>query len=124
MSAAAPATIAATSEDIITTSAPGVKAVATTAAALRKCSKVNEGSLPEHNFLSREEIHLCYSGISDKLCGADDLKESFRIQFEKGDMQREELICSRCLSTHHDINNTLCILFSVDGKFWKRICLC
>ncbi len=58
MSAAAPATIAPTSEDITTTSATGVKAVATTAAALRKCSKVSEGSLPEHNFLSREEIHL------------------------------------------------------------------
>ncbi len=35
-----------------------VKAVATTAAALRKCSKVKEGSLPEHHFLSREEIQL------------------------------------------------------------------
>jgi hypothetical protein len=64
MSAAAPATTAVTSEDTTTAADVGigtttvVKAVATTATALSKCSKVNEGSLPEHNFLSREEIHL------------------------------------------------------------------
>jgi hypothetical protein len=69
MSAAEPATAAATSEDVTTAAdvgigtTTGVKAVATTAAALRKCSKVKEGSLPpEHHFLSRNEIHL-----SDKL---------------------------------------------------------
>ncbi len=47
MSAAAPATTAATSEDVTAAADVGigtktvVKAVATTAAALRKCSKVN-----------------------------------------------------------------------------------
>jgi hypothetical protein len=67
MSAAAPATsaeAAATSEDITAAAdvgigrAGGVKAVATTAAALReKCVLVKEGPLPGHQFLSRGELH-------------------------------------------------------------------
>jgi hypothetical protein len=42
----------------------------------------------------------------EKLRGTEDLNESFRIQFEESEMQREDLICSSCLSTHLDINNS------------------
>jgi hypothetical protein len=92
----------------------GVKAVATTAAALRERSKVWAGerrsSARASVFEQRRNSLVSASQESpEKLRGAEDLNESFRIQFEEGDMQREELICSSCLSTHHDINNPLCI---------------
>ncbi len=45
----------------------------------------------------------------EKLRGVEDLNESFIIQFEEEEMQREELICPSYLSTHHDVNNPLCI---------------
>ena len=123
MSAAAPATTAeaaATSEDITaaadvgTGRAGGVKAVATTAAALRERSKVCVG---ERRSSARASVfeQRRTSLVSDtqespeKLRGTEDLNESFRIQFEESEMQREDMICSSCLSTHLDINNPLCI---------------
>ncbi len=92
----------------------GVKAVATTAAALRERSKVWAGerrsSARASVFEQRRNSLVNASQESpDKLSGAEDLNESFRIQFEEEEMQREELICSSCLSTHHDVNNPLCI---------------
>ena len=91
-----------------------MKAVATTAAALRERSKVWAGerrsSARASVFEQRRNSLVSASQESpEKLRGAEDLNESFRIQFEKGEMQREELTCSSCLSTHHDINNPLCI---------------
>jgi hypothetical protein len=118
--AAAPATTEATSVDITAAAdvgigtTTGVKAVSTTAAALRERSEVRAGerrssaraSVFEHR---RNSLVSASQESPEKLRGAEDLNESFRIQFEKGEMQREELICSSCLSTHHDINNPLCI---------------
>ena len=100
--------------DVGTGRAGGVKAVATTAAALRERSKVCVGerrsSARASVFEQRRTSLVSDSQESpEKLRGGDDLNGSFRIQFEEGDMQREELICSSCLSTHHDINNPLCI---------------
>jgi hypothetical protein len=91
-----------------------VKAVATAAAALRERSKVWAGerrsSARALVFEQRRNSLVSASQKSpEKLRGAEDLNESFRIQFEEGDMQREELICPSCLSKHDDINNPLCI---------------
>ena len=120
MPATAPATTAATSVDITAAAdvrlgtTTGVKAVATTAAALRERGEVRAGerrssaraSVFEHR---RNSLVSASQESPEKLRGAEDLSESFRIQFEEEEMQREELICSSCLSTHHDINNPLCI---------------
>ncbi len=38
-----------------------------------------------------------------KLLKLSDMNNNFRIQFEESELQREELLCSSCLSTHHDI---------------------
>ena len=115
----AAATTAATSVNITVAAdvgigTTGVKAVATTAAALRERSKVWAGerrsSARASVFEQRRNSLVSASQESpEKLRGAEDLNESFRFQFEEGDMQREELICSSCLSTHHDMNNPLCI---------------
>ncbi len=91
-----------------------MKAVATTAAALRERSKVWAGerrSSARASVLEQRRNSLVSASQEspEKLRGAEDLNESFRIQFEEGDMQREELICSGSLSTNHDINNALCI---------------
>ena len=120
LAAATTATTAATSvnitvaADVVIGTTTGVKAVATTAAALRERSKVWAGerrsSARASVFEQRRNSLVSASQESpEKLRGAEDLNESFRIQFEEGDMQREELICSSCLSTHHHINNPLCI---------------
>jgi hypothetical protein len=117
MSAAAPATTAAaeaSSEDITAAAATGVKAVATTAAALRERNKVWAGerrsSARASVFEQRRNSLVSDSQESpEKLRGGDDLNGSFRIQFEEGEMQRDELTCSSCLSTHQDMNNPLCI---------------
>jgi hypothetical protein len=114
--AAAPATTvgitAAADVGIGTTT--GVKAISTTATALRERSKVWVGerrsSARASVFEQRRNSLVSASQESpEKLRGAEDLNESFRIQFEKGEMQREELICSSCLSAYHAINNPLCI---------------
>jgi hypothetical protein len=100
--------------DVVIGTTTSVKAVATTAAALRERSKVWAGerrsSARASVFEQRRNSLVSASQESpEKLRGAEDLNESFRIQFEEVDMQREELICSSCLSTHHDINNPLSI---------------
>ena len=94
--------------------AVSVKAVTATTAALRERNKVWAGerrsSARASVFEQRRNSLVSASEESpEKLRGVEDLNESFRIQFEEEEMQREELICSSCLSTHHDINNPLCI---------------
>jgi hypothetical protein len=117
MSAAAPPTTAAaaaSSKDITAAAATGVKAVATTAAALREGNKVWAGerrsSARASVFEQRRTSLVSDSQESpEKLRGGDDLNGSFRIPFEEGDLQRDELTCSSCLSAHQDMNNPLCI---------------
>jgi hypothetical protein len=113
--AAASATTAATSVDITAAAdvgigTTGVKAFATTAAERSKVwAGERRSSARASVFEQRRNSLVSASQESpEKLRGAEDLNESFRIQFEKA-VPREELVCSSCLSTHHAINNPLYI---------------
>ena len=45
----------------------------------------------------------------EKICDADNMNKSFRIDFEDDDQQHEDLICSSCLSKHCDMEQPLCL---------------
>jgi hypothetical protein len=45
----------------------------------------------------------------EKIREADNMNKRFRIGFEDGDLQQEELTCSSCLSTHCDMEQPLCL---------------
>jgi hypothetical protein len=100
-----------------------VKAVATTAAALREQSKLWAGvrrSSARTSMLDQRRNSV----VSDtqespaKIRDTDYMNKSFRIEFEDGDLQQEELTCSSCIS-HIVIWSSLCVFFVV-GKFWNR----
>ncbi len=114
ISAAVPATTAAAATaDVVMGTAVRVKAVATTAAALREQSKLCAGvrsSSARASILDQRKNSV----VSDteespeKICEADNMNKSFRIDFD-GDLQQEELTCSSCLSTHCDMEHPLCL---------------
>jgi hypothetical protein len=115
ISAAVPATTAAAATaDVVMGTAVGVKAVATTAAALREQSKlwadVRRSSARASMLDQRRKSIVSDTQESpEKIRDADNMNKSFRIEFEDGDLQQEELTCSSCLSTHFDIEQPLCL---------------
>jgi hypothetical protein len=99
--------VAATA-DVVMGAALRVKAVATTAAALRKQSKLWTGvrrSLARASILDqrRNSVVSDTQESTEKIRDTDSMIKSFRIDFEDGDLQQEELTCSSCLSTHCDM---------------------
>jgi hypothetical protein len=117
--AAAPAA-AALSEDLTAVedvgigTAVSVKAVTTTAAALRERNKVWAGerrsSARASVFNQRRNSVISETQESpEKIRDGDNMKNSFRIQFEDSELQQEQFICSSCLSAHHDIEQSFCI---------------
>ena len=115
ISAGVPATRAvAATADVVMGAALRVKAVATTAAALRKQSKLWTGvrrSLARASILDqrRNSVVSDTQESPEKIREADNMNKSFRIDFEDGDLQQEELTCSSCLSTHCDMEQPLCL---------------
>ncbi len=123
MSSAAPATRAAASassedvaaaEDVGTGTAVSVKAVATTAASLRECNKVWAGerrSSARATVLNqrRNSVFSDTQESPEKIRDGDNMNNSFRIQFKDSELQREQFICSSCLSAHHEIEQSFCI---------------
>ncbi len=123
MSSSAPATraaAAASSEDVTAAedvgigTAVSVKAVATTAAALREHNKVWAGerrSSARASVLNqrRNSVFSDMQESPEKIRNGDNMNNSFRIQFEDSEMQQEQFICSSCLSAHHDMEQSLCI---------------
>ena len=118
--AAAPATTTTTSRisaavptaDVVMGTAVRVKAVATTAAALREQSKLCAGvrrSSARASILDqrRSSVVSDTQESPEKIRDADNMNKSFRIDFEDGDLQQEELTCSSCLSTHCDMEQPL-----------------
>jgi hypothetical protein len=115
ISAAVPATTAAASTaDVVMGTAIRVKAVSTTAAALREQSKLCAGvrrSSARASILDqrRNSVVSDTQESPEKIRDADNMNKSFRIDFEDGDLQQEELTCSSCLSTHFDMEQPLCL---------------
>ncbi len=123
MSSAATATeaVAAASSDDLTAAedvgirtAVSVKAVETTAAALRERNKVWAGerrSSARASVLNqrRNSVFCDTQESPEKIRDGDNMNNSFRIQFEDSELQQEEFICSSCLSAHHDIEQSFCI---------------
>ena len=115
ISAAVPATTAAAATaDVVMGTAVRVKAVATTAAALREQSKLCAGvrrSSASASFLDqrRNSVVSDTQESPEKIRDADNMNKSFRIDFEDGDLQQEELTCSSCLSIHCDMEQPLCL---------------
>jgi hypothetical protein len=115
ISAAVPATTAAaTTADVVMGTAVRVKAVATTAAALREQSKLYAGvrrSSARASVLDqkRNSVVSDTQESPEKICDADNMNKSFRIDFEDDDLQQEDLTCSSCLSKHCDMEQPLCL---------------
>ena len=121
MSSAATATraaAAASSEDLTAAedfgTAVSVKAVATTAGALRERNKVWAGerrSSARASVLNqrRNSVFSDTQESPEKIRDEDNMNNSFRIQFEDSELQQEQFICSSCLSAHHDIEQSFCI---------------
>jgi hypothetical protein len=85
-----------------------VKAVATTAAALREQSKLCAGVRRSSDRASildqrRNSVVSDNQESPEKICDADNMNKSYRIDFKDDDLQQEELTCSSCLSTHSDM---------------------
>jgi hypothetical protein len=115
ISAAVPATTAAAATaDVLMGTAVRVKAVTTTAAALREQSKLCAGvrrSSARASILDQRR-NLVVSDTQEspeKIREADNMNKSFRIDFEDGDLQQEELTCSSCFSKHCDMEQPLCL---------------
>ncbi len=45
----------------------------------------------------------------EKIRAADNMNHSFRIEFEDGDLQQQEMTCSSGLSIHCDMEQPLCL---------------
>ena len=91
-----------------------VKAVATTAAALREQSKLWAGvrrSSARASVLDqrRNSVVSDTQDSPEKIRDADNMNNSFRIEFEDGDLQQQEMTCSSCLSIHCDMEQPLCL---------------
>jgi hypothetical protein len=110
ISAAVPATTAAAATaDVVMGSA-----VATTAAALREQNKLCAGvrrSSARASILDqrRNSVVSDTQESPEKIRDADNMNKRFRIDFEDGDLQQEELTCSSCLSTHCDMDQPFCL---------------
>jgi hypothetical protein len=115
ISAAGPATTAvAATADVVKGTAARVKAVATTAAALREQNKLWAGvrrSSARASMLNqrRNSVVSDTQESPEKIRDTDNMNKSFRIEFEDGDLQQEELTCSSCLSIHCDMEQPFCI---------------
>jgi hypothetical protein len=107
-----PATTAvAATADVVMGTVVRVKAVATTAA-LREQSKLWAGvrrSSARAPVLDqrRNSVVSNTQESPEKIRDADNMNKSFRIEFEDGDPQQEELTCSSCLSRHCDMEQPL-----------------
>jgi hypothetical protein len=91
-----------------------VKAVATTAAALRERNKVWAGerrSSARASVLNqrRNSVLSEMQESPEKIRDGDNMNNSFRIQLEDSELQQEQFISSSCLSAHHDIEQSFCI---------------
>jgi hypothetical protein len=90
---------------------------ATTAAALSAATTAAAGGSHRQGKKNRASVldKRRNSVVSDtqespeKIRGADNMNNSFRIEFEDGDLQQEEMTCSSCLSIHCDIEQPLCL---------------
>ncbi len=115
ISAAVPVTTsAAATADVVMGTAVRVKTVATTAAALREQSKlwadVRRSSARASVLDQRRNSVVSDTQESpEKIRDADNMNKSFKIEFEDGDLQQEEMTCSSCLSTHCDMEQPLCL---------------
>jgi len=115
ISAAVPATTAAAATaDVVMGTTVRVKAVATTAAALREQSKLWAGvrrSSARASVLDqrRNSVVSDTQESPEKIRDADNMNNSFRIEFEDGDLQQQEMTCSSCLSIHCDMEQPLCL---------------
>ena len=113
--AAVPATTAAAATaDVVMGTTVRVKAVATTAAALREQSKLWAGvrrSSARASVLDqrRNSVVSDTQESPEKIREADNMNNSFRIEFEDGDLQQQEMTCSSCLSIHCDMEQPLCL---------------
>jgi hypothetical protein len=101
-------------EDVGIRTAVSVKAVETTAAALRERNKVWAGerrSSARASVLNqrRNSVFSDTQESPEKIRDGDNMNNSFRIQFEDSELQQEQFICSSCLSAHHDIEQSFCI---------------